>query len=156
MGRSKSTDNPAAKNFADRLKNFRKNIPLSQRDFAEKMGFTAGFISDLENAKSKPSFDFLLKIVDVFNVNLNWLIFGYGEIFYREGEVDIEGESLLSGLEDNVLDLIKYMKESAIAKHSILGFALRFLQENSKTINKEIALNKAEKDAQTQKKGGQS
>ncbi|MCK4761486.1 MAG: hypothetical protein KAW12_04740, partial [Candidatus Aminicenantes bacterium] len=42
--------------------------------------------------------------------------------------------------------------ESAIAKHSILGFALRFLQENSITINREIALNKAEKDAQTQKK----
>lgn len=144
MSRSKSTDTEFRKNFGKRLRQARMQLKISQNDFAHHLGFSGSFISDLEYGKSNPGIDFLIKIARLFNVNINWLIFGKGEMFYREGEKLSGEDNLFSDLDSNIVDLLKYLKYSTIVKHTVLGFALKFIRENKDTIDKEIESVKTE------------
>lgn len=51
---------------------------LNQRDFAELLGVAKGSISQIEQGKAMPSGDFLLKIKQALDVDMNWLLTGMG------------------------------------------------------------------------------
>lgn len=47
----------------------------------KEIGCRSQYISDLRSGKSKnPGADFVLKLIDKFNINPNWLLFGEGEM----------------------------------------------------------------------------
>ena len=52
---------------------------LSQGEFAEILGARRNTISAWERNISMPGGEFLLRIYEEFNVNLNWLLSGEGE-----------------------------------------------------------------------------
>lgn len=66
----------------NRLKKIINNIGISQKEFAEKIGVKSAFISDIINERAKGfSSETLTKIVKEFNININWLLTGEGEMF---------------------------------------------------------------------------
>lgn len=67
-----------------RITVLRELLNLSQKEFAEKVGFTQGALSQLESGKSRLSLDSLQKISKAFRANCNWLVNGKGDIFMRE------------------------------------------------------------------------
>lgn len=68
-------------NIGERLKKIRSILNLQQKEFSEKVGISQGFLSELESNKKAPSYTLLIAISHVFNVNLNWLLTGEGEMF---------------------------------------------------------------------------
>lgn len=60
----------------DRVRQIRIGAALAGRDFAARLGTSAGRISEIENGKSMPSGDFLLRLKAEFDVDLNWLMSG--------------------------------------------------------------------------------
>jgi len=63
--------------IGDRLRKAREGLELGQKEFAEKIGFSANaIISRFEKNKSVPSTETLQKIADAFNIDLHWLITG--------------------------------------------------------------------------------
>lgn len=62
--------------IGERVKHVRGE--LNQRDFAELLGVAKGSISQIEQGKAMPSGDFLLKIKQALDVDMNWLLTGMG------------------------------------------------------------------------------
>lgn len=59
--------------FADRLKELRQKLNITQKDFAEKIGITAAALSSYENNLKNPSIAVAKRIAEVFNVSIDWL-----------------------------------------------------------------------------------
>ncbi|MDD3594220.1 MAG: helix-turn-helix transcriptional regulator [Candidatus Gastranaerophilales bacterium] len=66
--------------FKDRLKILRGALHLKQDDMAGEIGVKLTAISKYETNVVKPGFETLSKIGLQYNVNLNWLINGYGDM----------------------------------------------------------------------------
>ena len=65
----------------------RKHLKLSQDEFAEKLGTSQDMISKIETGKTSISQKISTKLLNEFNVNLNWLFSGKGSMFIvSEGE----------------------------------------------------------------------
>lgn len=52
------------------------------KSISKELGVRSQYLSDLRSGKSKnPSSDFVLKLIEIFNLNPNWLLTGEGEMF---------------------------------------------------------------------------
>jgi transcriptional regulator with XRE-family HTH domain len=72
-----------------RIKQVRNELHLKQEDFAKHFGFSRAFLSAIEQDKSKLSVDNLTKLLTDFNVSINFILAGIGDIFIkRESEED--------------------------------------------------------------------
>lgn len=70
----------------ERIKYLRNCKRLSQDEFGKRMGFSKQIVSNYENNLSKPSYEFLNKLVSEFNTNLNWLIANQGAVYINAPE----------------------------------------------------------------------
>ncbi|MEY8330901.1 helix-turn-helix transcriptional regulator [Lachnospiraceae bacterium 48-33] len=66
-----------------RIRELRKTLNLSQKDFAEKIGLKQNAISYMEKKGSTVTEQNIKTICSQFNVNENWLRTGQGEIFFE-------------------------------------------------------------------------
>lgn len=67
--------------YAENLKKLRKSLNLSVDKFAQQLGIPASTIWGYEGKKRIPSIELSVQLYKIFNVNLNWLISGAGEMF---------------------------------------------------------------------------
>jgi phage repressor protein C with HTH and peptisase S24 domain len=72
--------------FTDRLKLLRVRLRLSQKKFAQAIGFSQSYYSEIEKGKVHPTERLLKLIEQTFNVNPRWLREGEGEMFLEEGK----------------------------------------------------------------------
>lgn len=63
---------------AERLKAFRAERELSQRDLASKIGYAQSYIGNIEAGRTQPSREFARKMAEVFGLSADWLLFGRG------------------------------------------------------------------------------
>jgi SOS-response transcriptional repressor LexA len=69
-------------NIQHRLVELRKSLGIkTQSIFAENLNIKRTTLIGYENGTSPPSVEFLTKLREIYNVNVNWLIDGSGEIF---------------------------------------------------------------------------
>ncbi|MDJ1498307.1 helix-turn-helix transcriptional regulator [Cytophagaceae bacterium DM2B3-1] len=67
--------------IGERIRYVRTEITgLPQREFVQRMGLGQSNISQLEKGQSLPSCFFLYTMHITYNVNLNWLMTGEGEV----------------------------------------------------------------------------
>lgn len=64
----------------ERIKEIRKFHKLTQTDFANKLGLSQNFITQLETGSKKPSDRTVSDICRVFSINEKWLRSGEGEM----------------------------------------------------------------------------
>lgn len=65
--------------LTDRLKEIRTDEKLHQTEAGALIGMSVGAWHNWENGKSRPSYDTITKIADVFGVSRTWLDSGVGE-----------------------------------------------------------------------------
>ena len=65
----------------NRIKELRKTIGLSQKDFGSKIGVSDTAVSKLEKGDRNPSEQTIKSICREFNVNYAWLMEGVGDMF---------------------------------------------------------------------------
>lgn len=104
----------------ERLQFLRKELNLSQRQFALRLGLDPGYVSRILRGKSVPSERILLLIENLFHVNRKWLDCGEGPVFK---------DSALSKNRKELLDLIQTLDEEQI--QAALAF-LHYLQKEKK------------------------
>ena len=64
-----------------RLKKIRKELKLSQEEFGKQLGLTRAAIAAVEADNNKFSNDVLCKLILTFDVNVNYLLVGKGNVF---------------------------------------------------------------------------
>jgi transcriptional regulator with XRE-family HTH domain len=83
--------------FGERLHKSRKTKGLSQADLAARLGFTAHtIISRWEKNSAHPSFKHLLKLNEILEVDLHWLI--TGENFNPQKRIESRFKELYTNL----------------------------------------------------------
>ena len=70
----------------ERLCKIRKKLLLSQADISTQTGISYRAYSSYERGERKPSIEFLELLVTKFNINLNYLVAGIGEMFIANAQ----------------------------------------------------------------------
>lgn len=123
----------------DRIKELRKHLHLSQTAFGEKIGLGRGSIKGFDEKTTTPNQLTLQLICDVYNVNLDWLMHGTGEMF---SERDTEDEIA------DFLTKIMCDDDESIRKRFILALS-KFDGDDWKTVEKFIdSFTNQEKDTE--------
>jgi len=72
--------------IGERLKKARMALGLNQVEFSKKIDLRPNYISKYEREESQMKIETLEKISKVFQINMNWLLTGNGEIFLSQNE----------------------------------------------------------------------
>jgi repressor LexA len=68
-------------NLADRFKQLRLSMGLTQNSFADSLGIVQGYLSSIERGKKIPSHILLMALCYIYGVREEWLVDGVGETF---------------------------------------------------------------------------
>jgi transcriptional regulator with XRE-family HTH domain len=132
-------ENKPSSELGQRLKKLRLALGLQQNEMAIAAGLNSGYLSDLIRGKrGNPSIETILKIANRFNVNLNYLLLGEGEMFLPDKEEVLKKEKELKLHLDNIDDLYRVIKRSNFVRNSVMGYAVKLCIDNEETIRKEI------------------
>ena len=99
----------------DRLKIVRKSLNVSQREFSKRIFISQSLYADIEKGNIEPKERFLRLISSQYNVNLDWIKTGKGDM-YSQSPPDLRLENLIDmfnqfspELQDCVLDHLKQL-----------------------------------------------
>ncbi len=81
----------------DRIKKLRKELDLTQQEFADQLKVPRNTIAGYEVGKSNPSDAAINNLCRTFNVNETWLRDGTGEMFV---EMDVEDQKISAFMKD--------------------------------------------------------
>lgn len=70
-----------AYSLKDRLKQIRLTLGYNQQEMAEKLSIEVRKLRSYEYETKNFPLDFLISLINVFDVNINWLLTGKGEMF---------------------------------------------------------------------------
>lgn len=65
----------------DRIKKIRKELDLTQQEFADRIGIKRGGIANYEIGRNEPADSVISLICREFNVSEKWLRYGEGDMF---------------------------------------------------------------------------
>ncbi len=68
----------------DRIKKIRKELDLTQQEFADRIGIKRGGVANYEIGRNEPADSVISLICREFNVNEQWLRDGTGEMFIEQ------------------------------------------------------------------------
>lgn len=77
-----------------RILEIRKNLKLTQSEFAAQFGLSHSHISNIENERLMPTETLLLFIVEKYNVNYDWLKSGHGYMYGQSYNIFAGDEDL--------------------------------------------------------------
>lgn len=120
----------------ERIKELRKELKLTQQEFADELKISRGNIGAYEVGKNAPSDAVVSLICKTFNVNEEWLRVGVGDMFLELPEEAAYVSELLEDVDNDLFILIKevmhtYHDLSPKSKEVIRDFSAR-LRENIK------------------------
>jgi len=108
--------------LAKRIKELRVQAGWKQVDLAEKTGIDRNMISYYENGKYLPSADALLKIAEIFDVSIDYLLIE--DMQKKPLRQSFDPEMLkyindINRLDDKDRDMVKHMINSLIIKNKV-------------------------------------
>ena len=139
--------------FGKRVRAVRKHLKLNQQEMAEKLNLALPTLSEVENGKSYPCYDFFYNMFEHFNVNLFYLLFGMGEMFGYPGKDDrkrdidpIEKELRLIITRDDLSEFFHHFLGSKILQHHLVSEYYAFMLKKRKEIEMEMKALMEEED----------
>lgn len=128
-----------------RLKDVRRALNMSQKDFAAGIDVSGSYLSEIESGKTKPGYNLILAVAREFNVSPNWLLLEKGDMFLEKNSLAAISENDFGDQVERVKELLLYLKKSPLVQSTVLGFVSKFLYENEESIQKDIEKSEAKK-----------
>ena len=92
----------------NRIKDLRKDLGLTQDEFAKKIDLSRNYINLIETGKKIPADRTIRDICRTFSVNENWLTTGEGKMYLpQEDEEAAYVSDLLAGSDNELYSIIK-------------------------------------------------
>jgi transcriptional regulator with XRE-family HTH domain len=141
MEKKDLTEGGGEEHVGERIKEIRRELRISQREFAREVEISSSFLSEVEAGKCKPGFGFINRAVLKFKVNPLYLLMGIGEMFLKKG---LSEEDML--MPDNdygeytgmIKEMLWYFKRSPVVKMAVLEFFKRYIYEHREMIREDI------------------
>lgn len=131
-----------------RLKEIRRQGRIQQKEMAAALDIAASYLCEIENGNAKPGQDFFIKVAMAYNVNLNYLLLGTGEMFGAVNNIKTKEFEIDNGIE-TVEELNWLIEKSNFFKNSIMSLANKLLIEEDRIIKKSLRM----KQPKTEKNG---
>ena len=116
----------------DRIKKIRKDLGLTQQEFADKLKVPRNTIAGYEVGKSNPSDAALNNICREFNVNETWLRSGEGKIFQDSPSSELNALAEKYSLGNAARALIERFVTLKAEEQDII---IKFIQDAAATMN---------------------
>lgn len=123
--------------FGRRLKAVRKELKMTQKAFAESVGFSPSFISDIESGRARACLNFFFSLAKTHDISLNYLILGEGDVFGSSELRPSIGNKKVGHPVDSINELIWYLIRSPMLRNTVMGFTSKFIYENQGHLEKE-------------------
>jgi transcriptional regulator with XRE-family HTH domain len=118
-----------------RLKDFRISKHLTLAELSMKTGLSVGMLSETEGGRNKPSPNLMIALYRLYNLNINWLLTGEGEVDLKKNiqmpPINENGELIYN---ENTLSW--FMERVPMVKYSMLAFFASYYLENRNIIEK--------------------
>ena len=101
--------------IGERLKLMREFLGLTQKDLSERLSIKAPALSRYEKSNTIPTIDIINKIVNLFEINIHWLIIGEGSMIIGE-EKKNEQKTEPATSADSSDELFNIKVENAVLK----------------------------------------
>ncbi len=148
-----------------RIQALREALRLTQRDFAASLGISSPYVSNLESKPlKKPAPILFYKIAVKYNVNLNYLMLGKGEMFQPDPDEDKDvAENKELSLEfpngiSNLKELLRMLKLLPYFQNILVATADELFVKHREMIDyklNEVAKKRARAKEQADKKENQ-
>lgn len=97
-----------------KLQRIRKSYGYTQEKLAEKIECSTRYIGDIEQDRSKPSYEVLVKICNTLNIGMNEIFSDYLDIKEEKRNFSLYGfEKLKQSNQDTIIHLIEYFNKNA-------------------------------------------
>ena len=87
--------------FGNRLRNVRKAKNLTQKQVAESIGVNQKQYQHWERGRAEPSFDIIQRLAYLFEVDIEWLLYGKGKLITHDDNVSTFTREIQLFLKDN-------------------------------------------------------
>ncbi len=123
------------KAIAARFKSFRKGKGLTQTELGEILKINFQHISKYERGEFIPTFENLIKLIDHFSININWLLTGEGAMYYEDkNQYKITEEQLARVIRDEdekLGEIMEILKKNDRLKLAVYEFLQSLKQGES-------------------------
>ncbi len=106
-------------NVGTRIKKLRKEMNLTQAEFAKKANISRTYLSDIENNRYNPSIDTLQNIANHLGVSL--------EEFFSESDEKKKTPSILEGANENTLNFFKKLEDAGLFREDMTEEEINYL-----------------------------
>lgn len=109
------------KDIGQRLRTVRERLGFTLDQMKKETGISKSYISDFERGKKIPASKYLFHISEIFNVNLNYVFKGKGDVFFS---ADSEKNPLhdFGKYEEEINDLLFHITRIPNALFAVLQF----------------------------------
>ncbi len=106
----------------NRIKKLREENDITQEDLAQKLEMSKGIISLYEKEIRKPSLEVLIKLSEIFDCSIDYLL-GKTDVRKQEkiklDDIDLAFASGVKGLNDKNKETLKSIMEGLLAKQKM-------------------------------------
>jgi transcriptional regulator with XRE-family HTH domain len=125
-----------------RLKDIRMQMRVGQREMAKILKIAPSYLCEIESGRANPGPEFFVRLVKHYNVNLNYLFVGVGNIQNGSGDVPNTQEVKIGKEIDSIEEMLWLMQHSKFFKTSILGQANIIINKQPDVIVTSLERNK--------------
>lgn len=122
--------------IGQRVISIRKQLRLHQKEMAADLNISASYLCEIESGRAKPNIELLIKMVSLYNINLNYLVMGTGKMLLDGGQqMEDERFDIDAGVE-TIEELTWLMKNSKFFRTTIMSLANKTIISEGEIIKK--------------------
>lgn len=130
--------NELKKEIGAKLRQLRKRLGLTQAEMVSHFNVGRANYSRIEKGEVFPNVAILFTLKKEFNVSLDWLIGGEGEMLTLTEEEARKKRLHWSDSSKEIDELFYHIEKVPMVKHAVLGFFLEYRSKNSQLIEKMV------------------
>jgi transcriptional regulator with XRE-family HTH domain len=145
-----SIDRDKLEAIGERMIAIRKALGYQQKEMAARLGFSEGYICQIEKGNANPTLEFFYLLTSKFQVSLDYLFYGEGEMFYKEA---VPKDRLWEnhGSLETIEDVLWYHDYSPTFRLGLLLEARKIFYDQSKYISQDIDYARKQKQENEEK-----
>lgn len=110
-----------------RFRLIRERIGITQAELGEKLGILSQHVSKYERGETVPTWENLIKLTDSYDVNINWLLTGKGNMFLSPITYSLEEKDDITRVRDlepdsQIEEIINELKKDFDLKNLIYDY----------------------------------
>lgn len=122
-----------------RVKTVREALGMTGKDFARSINIAAPYLSQIERGnKNNPGVSVFLKIAQVYNVSLDYLVCGIGDMFIPASHQHPGSQREYVDKIETLDDLYWFLENSTFFRNIIMGYAFKLHLENEDIIKRSL------------------